>query len=654
MEHRWRSLSYKYQAKELPEGLDAFWHRGAGVVKKLSSSSRSYMRKAKKIIALESQYDKLSDLELKEIMLKIREKAVRDRMEEEDLFTAFALIREASFRTLGMRHYQVQLAGALSMYHGNIAEMATGEGKTLTATLAATVAAWRGRGCHVMTSNNYLAKRDALEMEPVYKFCGLIVDYIDDEKENDDRKAAYDADITYCTNKDVAADFLRDQLTLGNKKSLSANLLDKTHGDLDIPADKTLLRGLEFAIIDEADSVMIDDAVTPLLISGDGGLSPESEVFEKASEIADSLDEGTDYVVKERIRDIEILDPGEKIVRTITKQWGGIWKSDYRREELIIQALEARHFFKKDKQYIIDDGKIVIVDESTGRLMADRFWRNGMHQAVEAKERVEITSGKDTFARISFQKFFRFYKTVSGMTGTGSEAAKEFWRIYELPIVVIPQHRKNLRKYFRNRVFLNSDSRWKAVQKSIAEFHKKERPILVGTSSIKNSEKLSILLNEIELPHEVLNARRHKEEAEIVARAGKLEAVTVATNMAGRGTDIKLTKKVKAIGGLHVVATEKFISKRIDRQLYGRCSRQGDPGTVQCFLSLDDELVRKNAPIVGLMAKVLYFALPSFILSYVFSYAQWRAMTAAQHQRESILKSDNWLESSLGFAGKEH
>ena len=286
--------------------------------------------------------------------------------------------------------------------------------------------------------------------------------------------------------------------------------------------------------------------------------------------------------------------------------------------------------------------------------MADRFWRNGMHQAVEAKENVEVTSGKDTFARISFQKFFRFYKKVSGMTGTASEAQKEFWRIYDLAIVVIPQHRKNLRKFYRNKVFLNSDARWAAVQKSIAKVHKQERPILVGTSSIKNSEKLSVLLNEITLPHEVLNARRHKEEAEIVGRAGKLEAVTVATNMAGRGTDIKLTKKVKAINGLHVIATEKFISKRIDRQLYGRCSRQGDPGTVECFLSLDDELLKKNAPLVSLLAKILYIILPSFILSYVFSYAQWRAMRTAQTQRESILKSDNWLESSLGFAGKEH
>ena len=654
MDHRWRSLSYQYTAEELPEGLNALWHRGAGFIKKMNSSSRGYMRKAKKIIAMESEYDKMSDLRIKEKMLEVREKAVRNRMTENDLFTAFALIREASFRTLGMRHYQVQLAGALSMYHGNIAEMATGEGKTLTATLAATVAAWRGRGCHVMTSNNYLAKRDALEMEPVYKYCGLIVDYIDDEKENDERKAAYDADITYCTNKDVAADFLRDQLTLGNKKSLSSSLLAKTHGEHDIPCEKTLLRGLEFAIVDEADSVMIDDAVTPLLISGDGGLSPDSDVFEKASEIADALEEDVDYKVKFRIRDIEILESGDEIVKKITAQWDGIWKSDYRREELIIQALEARHFFHKDKQYIIDDGKIVIVDESTGRLMADRFWRNGMHQAVEAKEGVEITSGKDTFARISFQKFFRFYNTVSGMTGTGSEAAKEFWRIYELPIVVIPQHRKNLRKFFGDKVYLNSDSRWKAVQKSIAEVHKKERPMLVGTSSIKNSEKLSELLNEIELPHEVLNARRHKEEAEIVARAGKLEAVTVATNMAGRGTDIKLTKKVKAIGGLHVIATEKFISKRIDRQLYGRCSRQGDPGTVQCFLALDDELLKKNAPLVTLLAKVCYVFMPSFLLKFVFSYAQWRAMHTAQMQRESILKSDNWLESSLGFAGKEH
>ena len=652
MNEQWRALSYTHSVEELPKGLDKLWQTASCTVKSWRKPHFRYMRAAKKIIKLSPKYEKMTDAELKEAMIPYQEKALRLQLKDKHLNEAFALIREASFRVLGMRHYAVQLAGGLAICDGTIAEMATGEGKTLTASLPGIAIGWARRGCHIMTSNSYLAKRDAEEIKPLYEFCDISVGHIEESYENDDKRKAYNSDVTYCTNKDVAADFLRDQIALGKQKTLADNLLQKIHGGQEPTYSETVLRGLEFAVVDEADSVMIDDAVTPLLISGDAGLSPNADMYIEAGRIADTLKETQDYILKRKFRDVELTDSCKEELKKTCEAKGGIWKNTNRREELIMQALEARFYFLKNKQYIIKEDKIVIVDESTGRLMEDRFWRNGTHQAVEAKEKVTVTSGKDTFARISFQKFFRFYRQVSGMTGTAQEAKQEFWRIYQLPITVIPRNRKNVCKYQWNRIFHNSDNRWKAVVKSIQDIHAQGRPILIGTSSIESSKHLHDLLEAAEVEHVVLNALEHEGEAEIVANAGKKGAITVATNMAGRGTDIKLTQEVQDLGGLHVIGTEKFISKRIDRQLYGRCARQGNPGSVQCFLSVDDELLKINIPWLVKFTKVAFPFLP--FKSLLYSRAQKVSMAQSKDQRERILESDTYLESSLGFSGREY
>jgi len=509
----------------------------------------------------------------------------------------------------------------------------------------------------VITVNDYLAKRDAEWMGQIYRFCGLSVSYIEQEMSPTERKAAYMSDITYCTNKEVAADYLRDRLVLGRIKGLGSTLVEKIGGYNPQLTDRLVQRRLHCAVVDEADSVLVDEAVTPLIIAGDSPNPEQTDSFKQANAIAGQLKPDLDYWINHRYREIELTGQGRKHLQELTDGLGGLWKGQRRCWEIVNQALVAREFYSLDKQYIIDDGKVVIIDEFTGRQMADRTWRDGLHQAVEAKENLVVNAPKDTYARISFQRFFRMYHKLCGMTGTAAEAATEFWQIYQLPVVTIPTNRPCRRSYLPTLVLPTAEAKWARILREIHRIHRAGRPTLIGTRSVQASEHLSLLLTEQKLDHQVLNAVHHREEAQIVAQAGQPGKITVATNMAGRGTDIKLGKDVAKLGGLHVIAAEPNESARIDRQLYGRGARQGDPGTARGIFSLEDEIVSRYAKYLVAYLKRRYArtndAIPSRSVHRVFHIAQHRAERLALRRRKSVLRTDHWIDEQLGFAGKE-
>lgn len=652
----WRMLAQRNSGTQLPKGLDAAWDQAVGITKRFVPRQRRFLAQAQRVLRWDTHFADMSDARLRDAARDMQEVFRRNRQSPEQLYQAFAVVREVAWRQRGEKPYPVQVAGALALYHGCVAEMATGEGKTLTATMPATVAAWRGRGCHIITVNDYLAARDAEWMGDIYRFCGLTVAAVTQDMPPPQRQAGYHADITYTTNKEVTADFLRDQLTLGRLRGVSALLLrqivDGTGG-----CDRLVQRGLHYAIVDEADSVLIDESVTPLIISGQAPNPEQVDAFQQAAELAASFTPNEHFRINQQYREVELTAAGRCHAAQAATSLGGFWQGARRREELIVQALTARHFYLRDKQYVVQEGKVVIVDEFTGRLMPDREWRDGLHQAVAAKEQVEIESPKETYARISFQRFFRLYKTLSGMTGTAAEATSEFWQIYHLPVVVIPTNRPCIRTVASDRIFTNEQAKWQAVVAEIERIHARGRPILVGTRSVAASEHLSGMLIARNLDHQTLNAVRHAEEAKIVAQAGVQGNITVATNMAGRGTDIKLGRGIADLGGLHVIATERHESGRVDRQLIGRAARQGDPGSAQMFVSLEDELIQRHSPHVGSILRRQYGTRPREIhntfVRNAFNTAQSHAERTALRQRKSVLRTDDWLDEHLGFAGRE-
>jgi len=650
-------LAERPRDKELPRGLDAAWDAAVAVLVHLKPRRGRLLSRAARIVGLEKEYRDLADSRLREEAAALRQRFRFGRDTPRDLDRAFAVIREVAFRQVGERPFPVQVAGALALEAGCVVEMATGEGKTLTATMPATVAGWRGRGCHVITVNDYLAARDAEWMGPVYRFCGLSVAAVAQGMPPAARRAAYQADVTYGTNKEVTADFLRDRLSLGRLAGLPSAILARIVEGAGSGTDRLVQRGLASAIVDEADSVLIDEAVTPLIISGEAPNPEQVEAFRQAVAMAARLEAGRDYRVNLRYREVDFTAAGRQRLEDLAAPLGGVWRGARRREELMNQALVAREFYLRDKQYIVSDEKVVIVDEFTGRLMPDREWRDGLHQAVEAKETLTVNPPKDTYARISFQRFFRLYRNLSGMTGTAAEGWREFWQIYHMPVVAIPTNRPCIRRRRPDRVFAVEEAKWAAIVEEIRRVHASGRPILVGTRSVRASELLAAMLQQAGLECQVLNAVRHAEEAEIVAGAGQEGRITVATNMAGRGTDIKLGRGVAERGGLHVMATERHEAGRIDRQLFGRCARQGDPGTCQAVVSLEDELVVRHAPLLAASLRRRHGRtrreVTSALARQVFDLAQRRAERLALVQRKSVLQADHWLDQYLGFAGRE-
>jgi len=558
----------------------------------------------------------------------------------------FALVREAASRSVGQRHFDVQLVGGWAMLNGMLAEMETGEGKTITATLAAATAALAGHAVHVITVNDYLAARDAEWMRPVYEALGLSVGCVRQGMEPNARRAAYRCDVTYCTNKELAFDYLRDRMVLGGRPRLIAATVDALSGNDAL--QRLLLRGLQFAIVDEADSVLVDEARTPLILSAQARQGQEERLYRDALDLAQQLSEG-DFRIGDQ--GVEIRDSGLDRLEALSEPLSGVWRGPRRREQLVRQALTALHVFQRDKHYLLRDGKVVIIDENTGRLMPDRSWEQGMHQLIELKEGCEVTGRRDTLARISYQRFFRRYVHLAGMTGTAREVAGELWAVYRLRVATIRTHKPGRRRRLADRIYGASGLKWRAVVERVAELRRAGRPVLIGTRSVAASETLAAHLDGAGLPYRLLNARQDSDEAEIIARAGDAGCVTVATNMAGRGTDIKLAPGVAEAGGLHVIATELNDSARIDRQLFGRCARQGDPGSCEAMLAVDEDLVASFFPAasagLGRLGR-----LPRWLGRPVFALAQWRAERAYSRMRRDLLDLDDYLGDILAFSGR--
>ncbi len=561
---------------------------------KLRTLARVWSRVPDRVASHDAELANASQDQLHEVAGALRE-ALRERGFVDELVArSFSLGRNLAERNLGLRPYDVQLVGGWVLLHGMVAEMETGEGKTLTATLPACTAALAGLPVHVITVNDYLARRDAETMRPLYRALGLTVGVIVSGMDPEARREAYAADITYATNKEVVFDYLKDRIALGAGASQVKLQLDALGRRRDA-GTRLLHRGLHFAIVDEADSVLIDEARTPLVISGKGRDAVQEEVFRTAVRLARELERGVDFEVDEPERSVRLRPPGAEALIDLGDKAGGIFRGERRREELVCMALTALHCFRRDQHYLVNDEKIQIVDEFTGRVMADRSWERGLHQMIEAAEELPISVRAETLARISYQRFFQRYLRLSGMTGTAREVAGELQAVYGLSVVSVPVARPLLRRNLGRRVLGGSVEKWRCVEDRVAEVHAEGRPVLVGTRSVADSELLSERLDARGIPHRVLNARQDQEEADIVAEAGQEGRVTVATNMAGRGTDICLTEQVAERGGLHVIATEMHEASRIDRQLFGRCGRQGDPGSFESVTSLEDELFQMHA-----------------------------------------------------------
>nr|WP_296327438.1 preprotein translocase subunit SecA [uncultured Acidaminococcus sp.] len=538
-----------------------------------------------KINALEPEISGLSDARLRAKTDEFRLRLTKGETLDDLLPEAFAVVREAAKRVMGLRHFDVQLMGGCILHRGKIAEMRTGEGKTLVATLPAYLNALEGKGVHVVTVNDYLARRDSEDMGRVYRFLGLSVGLITHEMDYPARKAAYAADITYGTNNEFGFDYLRDNMV--------------------ISLDQMVQRPLHYAIVDEVDSILIDEARTPLIISGPGAQS--TSLYQVMADVAAKLKEGEDYTVDEKQKTVAPTEAGiaktEKLLG-VSNMYDGENGVDYSHQ--LMAALKAKALMHRDRDYVVKDGEVIIVDEFTGRLMFGRRYSEGLHQAIEAKEHVKVERESQTLATITFQNYFRMYDKLSGMTGTAKTEEQEFQKIYGLDVVVVPTNKPNIRIDYPDVIYKTRRAKYRAVANAIEELHKKGRPVLVGTTSIQQSEDLSELLKKRGIEHNVLNAKFHEKEAEIVADAGQMGAVTIATNMAGRGTDIVLGDGVAELGGLHIIGTERHESRRIDNQLRGRCARQGDPGSTRFYLSLEDDLMRLfgSDNISGIMDKL--------------------------------------------------
>jgi len=643
---------------ELYKGLDGVLFSLAGWARQSPGAIGEFLAKAQDIDRQEESWRKLADNERRGRIAELRE-CFRRRAKgyEERLPEALAAVREAASRCVGLRPYPVQLAGALALYHGYVAEMATGEGKTLTAALAAVIQGWTGLPCHIITVNDYLAGRDANWMGPLYRFCEVSVGCVTGDMLPEARREGYRQEVTYTTNKEIVADFLRDRLWLGSFQNMGRRQISALLGHKQELERGLVMRGIHTAIVDEADSILIDEAVTPLIISR----ATANEVFTEACQVAyglaTNLRRETDYSVNERYKEIE-LAPGlrEQLASRISgsqAQYRGLSGN----LELVQQALTAREFFHRDNQYVIQDERVVIVDEFTGRQMPQRFWQAGLHQFIEAKENLPMTSPTETLARLSFQRFYRFFRLLSGMTGTAREAVPELWDIYHLSVVTVPENRPCQRKLYPPLAFADRRSKWQAIVEEIRQIHGTGRPILVGTRSVEASEMLAGMLDAVSVPHRVLNAVRHKEEAAIVALAGEPAAVTIATNMAGRGTDIRLGKGVAGLGGLHVIASEGHESQRIDRQLFGRCARQGDPGSARLFVSVEDEIVQRFVPAAIRRAVQTQLrrqlAGSRLAAAGALRWGQQAAQRLAFQRRRAVLRTDTWLEDSLSFAARD-
>lgn len=562
-----------------------------------SSQSKlpAWRRLVARIDRQSSTLEAIDDQELRKKSLALKYDALSGKPLEELLVDSYALVREAGRRTLGMRHYEVQLLGGIAMFYNSIVEMQTGEGKTLTASLPMYLNALTGKGAHLSTANDYLAARDAALMEPIYNALGMQVGVVQSDTPRPARQAAYRCDITYSTSKEIGFDFLRDRLLLRRQQmggdSFVASMIT-SNGDSD--SEEPVQRGHNFMLVDEADSILIDEARTPLIVSSipDEIAKASISLYKWCAEVSPQFELNEHYELRPKSKQLNLTADGRRLVRKLRKPELLDQTPILDIYEQVEQAIYVNDNYTRDRHYVIRDEEIVIVDEFTGRLAEGRKWRSGIHQAIEAREDLEISIETSEAARITIQDLFLRYNRIAGMTGTVGNSGSELQGIYKIGVIEVPTNRPSKRKQWPDLVFASESQKWQAIVDEVEAIHKTGRPVLIGTRSIDKSERLSVLFEQRSIKHEVLNAKNLAHEAMIVAAAGRLNHVTIATNMAGRGTDIKVEARALEAGGLHVICSELHESARIDRQLIGRCGRQGDIGSYRQFLSLDDDILK--------------------------------------------------------------
>ena len=647
-------------ARPLPAGFDAVVDAMAGVVARLPWHARSLYRSGQACADRMARLQSLPDAQLQARLETHREAFRRDmRGGRGALLDALAAAGEMAGRQLGLRPYPVQLMAALALHRGWLAEMATGEGKTLAVAMAAVLAGWSGRPCHLVTANDYLAARDAQEMGPLYRACGVSVHAVTGDLASPQRAVRYACDVVYVTAKELLADYLRDRQAAASggdvvRVGLNRWLWQQAPGGGDA-VRLLLVRGLHTALIDEADSVLIDEAVTPLILSAPRPDPELSQAVMWASEVADRLRLGADFELKHntvmvRPATLERSDEGaDRLPR--------LWQARARREDLLKQALVARHVLLRDQHYVVQAGQVVLLDEGTGRLTPGRTLTAGLHQAVEAYQGLALSDPSQSLGQMSFQAFFRHFQRLAGISGTAHEARAEFWSIYRLGVLAVPTHRPSIRSTARPRVLASEAEKNQALIVELERLHSRGLPVLVGLRSVASSDRLAALLRERALPHRLLNAVRLGEEADIIAQAGQAGCLTLATNMAGRGTDVRLGPGVAAMGGLQVIRAEGNESLRIDRQLAGRCGRQGDPGRVSTILSAEDPMLRRYLPahwcalIQRLASHGAGWAGPltGWLAALALRLAQRRAEAQARQRRRAVLEADQWMDKALPF-----
>jgi preprotein translocase subunit SecA len=564
---------------------------------------------------------------------------------------SFALVREATRRTLGKAQFDTQLIAGWIMLGNRLAEMQTGEGKTLAALLPVATAALAGIPVHVITANDYLVARDAQLQRPVYEALGLTVGAVTQTLKDDERRAAYECDVTYCTAKELVFDYLRDRLALGKIKSD----LHRRIAELDAtkPNAAPLLRGLCMAVIDEADSILIDEARTPLILSQSHVNAQEAAHFHEAMRLTNGLQHGRDFRCDPALHTAELTQVGRDNLRTFAVSMSGIWQDPRRREEIVCLALAAKYLFRRDRDYLVREGKVLIIDATTGRIADGRVWSRGLQQLIELKEGCAMTGKQQTIAQITYQRFFPRYLRLCGMSGTLSESRGELRSVYGLRVAAVPLRNPSKRVWRATQVYMSTEAKWRAVVARCAELHRAGQPVLVGTDSVADSELLASRLQAQGLAHTVLNARFDREEAEIVAQAGAMGRITIATNMAGRGTDIALGAGVTQRGGLHVLSCQLNDSRRIDRQLHGRCARQGDPGSVETILSMEDRLIARYLPKPWRAFLVKRYGadglMPSWLASLLRRAPQRLTETRQWLERWQLSQHDAALDRKLSF-----
>ncbi len=635
----------------LPKWYERVVHRVRGY-QQAAYRSLIEPRQLRRVLAsvhkLDNELEVASQEQLLRQVAECKQCVAVDGYDSQSLATAFSLIREMSGRSLGMKHFDSQLLGGWYLFQGRVAEMATGEGKTLTATLPVAAAAMAGIPVHVITVNDYLSKRDCDEMSPLYHALGLSVGCIEPGMGPDERRQIYACDIVYCTNNELVFDYLKDFLILKEVPDVMHRFAERLKGNGRLDRE-LMMRGLHYAIIDEADSICMDEARTPLIISANNPSNDtETIMYTQALSIAAQLKEVAHYTCYEKIKQIEFNDAGEGLIDDLASSLGAYWVGRVRRYELVRQALTAQLFFIRDRHYLVRDEKIQIIDEHTGRVMADRSWEKGLHQLLEVKEGCATTASRETLAKVSYQRFFRRYRFFAGMTGTAKEVKQEFWDIYQKQVIDVPTHHSLKRLYLGEKLMASRELQLQAIVAAVRKVVEKGRSVLIGTSTVGASEGVAKALHEAGLSAQLLNAKQDHLEADIVADAGQSGRITIATSMAGRGTDIKLCPDVERNGGLHVILSELQDAGRIDRQLAGRCARFGDPGSVELIVSLDDEWLCDSWMRPWLML-CIRFSWGQRLGLGLMRYAQKRLERRHSKMRYQLLKTDEQKGETLAF-----